>query len=544
MEHATPFPEPAPHPEVPPPKLYLTRSCWTVESKYIHVHTYTQNIHNMSFEDLHKQKQGKLTAKVNAICDEFSIDSKKLHELTNYFIESMEKGLSPHHEQQGQVYKGLPMIPTYVMGKPNGTEQGILLAADLGGTNFRVCSVDLHGDHTFELQQLKSKIPEELLEDESVTSNELFGYLARRTAVFVKKFHPEYLEGDSQQELRLGFTFSYPVDQTSLSSGTLIRWTKGFKIRDTIGQDVVQLYQHHLDQQGLSMIRVVALANDTVGTFLSHCYGSMNSDSMTTGEISEPVIGCIFGTGTNGCYMEEIPNIKKLSEEVRETLLKQGKTHMCINTEWGSFDNDLKHLPTTKYDIAIDQKYSSNPGFHLFEKRVSGMFLGELLRNVLVDLHAQGLIFSQYSRYEHLPHHLKTPFDLSSEVLSHIEIDDSSKLRETELSLLQSLRLPTTYAERVEIQKLVRAISRRSAYLSAVPISAILIKTNALNMRYHGEVEIGCDGSVVEYYPGFRSMMRHALALSPIGPDGERKVHLCIAKDGSGVGAALCALVA
>ena len=286
----------------------------------------------MSFEDLHKQKQGKLTAKVNAICDEFSIDSKKLHELTNYFIESMEKGLSPHHEQQGQVYKGLPMIPTYVMGKPNGTEQGILLAADLGGTNFRVCSVDLHGDHTFELQQLKSKIPEELLEDESVTSNELFGYLARRTAVFVKKFHPEYLEGDSQQELRLGFTFSYPVDQTSLSSGTLIRWTKGFKIRDTIGQDVVQLYQHHLDQQGLSMIRVVALANDTVGTFLSHCYGSMNSDSMTTGEISEPVIGCIFGTGTNGCYMEEIPNIKKLSEEVRETLLKQGKTHMCINT--------------------------------------------------------------------------------------------------------------------------------------------------------------------------------------------------------------------
>ena len=96
----------------------------------------------------------------------------------------------------------------------------------------------------------------------------------------------------------------------------------------------------------------------------------------------------------------------------------------------------------------------------------------------------------------------------------------------------------------MQIQKLVRAISRRSAYLAAVPLAAILIKTNALNKRYHGEVEIGCDGSVVEYYPGFRSMLRHALALSPLGAEGERKVHLKIAKDGSGVGAALCALVA
>ncbi|SCW03014.1 LAFE_0G01046g1_1 [Lachancea fermentati] len=494
----------------------------------------------MSFEKFHKQNQVQLTKAVDEICQEFVVDEAKLEELTSYFIESMEKGLG--QKEENAEYKGLPMIPTFVTGKPNGTEKGVLLAADLGGTNFRVCSVTLSGDHRFSLQQLKSKIPEELLEDEAVTSDELFGYLARRTMVFMKKFHPEYLQNG--EKLKLGFTFSYPVNQTSLSSGTLIRWTKGFKIKDTIGKDVVDLYQSQLESQGMPMVRVVALANDTVGTFLSHCYCSLNNGSMTSGEISEPVIGCIFGTGTNGCYMEKIENIKKLSDEQREQLISEGKTEMCINTEWGSFDNDLKHLPTTKYDVDIDQKFSSNPGFHLFEKRVSGMFLGELLRNVLVDLHSRRLIFHQYPDTESLPHRLRTPFDLSSEVLSHIEIDDSSELRETELSLLQSLRLPTTYEERVEIQKLVRAISRRSAYLAAVPISAILIKTGALNKRYHGEVEIGCDGSVVEYYPGFRSMMRHALALSPIGPDGERKVHLCIAKDGSGVGAALCALVA
>ncbi|KAH3681082.1 hypothetical protein WICPIJ_007942, partial [Wickerhamomyces pijperi] len=93
---------------------------------------------------------------------------------------------------------------------------------------------------------------------------------------------------------------------------------------------------------------------------------------------------------------------------------------------------------------------------------------------------------------------------------------------------------------RLAIQQIVRAISRRSAYLAAVPLAAILMRTKALE-GYHKEVEIGVDGSVVEYYPGFRSMIRHALALTPLGPDGERKIHVLIAKDGSGVGAALCA---
>ncbi|CCK69154.1 glucokinase KNAG_0C00400 [Huiozyma naganishii CBS 8797] len=500
----------------------------------------------MSFEDLHKATAHQLSAAVDSICKDFEVDAAKLDELTAYFIEQMEKGLAPIQDKQTD--KGLPMIPTFVTGSPNGTEQGVLLAADLGGTNFRVCSVTLNGDHTYSMEQMKSKIPDELLEDENVTSDDLFGYLARRTAVFLKKYHPDAIApkagGAAAESLKLGFTFSYPVDQTSLNSGSLIRWTKGFNIPDTVGKDVVQLYQDQLTEQGLDMVNVVALTNDTVGTFLSHCYTSNNTDSLTSGEISEPTIGCIFGTGTNGCYMEEISKITKLSDDAREKLLKEGKTHMVINTEWGSFDNELKHLPTTKYDIDIDQKYTPNPGFHLFEKRVSGMFLGEVLRNVLVDLHARGLIFAQYRTQAQLPHRLQTPFELDSEVLSHIEIDDSTGLRETELSLLQSLRLPTSPSERKEIQKLVRAISRRSAYLAAVPIAAITIKTGVLNKRYHGEVEIGCDGSVVEYYPGFRSMLRHALALSPLGSEGERKVHLRLAKDGSGVGAALCALVA
>lgn len=471
----------------------------------------------------------KLMSEVDKIVKEFTVDEALLKELTDYFIESIESGLAQDSQEKS---KALPMIPTYVTRIPTGRENGTFLAADLGGTNFRVCSVNLSGDSTFALEQSKAKIPEDLLDG---TSEELFSYLAKKIKQFVERHHADQVSTDAEKHLKLGFTFSYPVNQTALDAGTLIRWTKGFKIQDVVGKDVVQLLQNELEKQNVP-VKVVALANDTVGTLLSHAYATGASPN---GRQGDSVIGAIFGTGTNGCYLEPLDEIKKLDPELVKELKDKGETHMVVNTEWGSFDNELKHLPNTVYDQNID-KVSSNPGFHMFEKRVSGMFMGEILRQVLVQLHSTGAAFQQYPTTERLPHRLRTPFELDSEVLSHIEIDDSSNLKETELSLLQALRLPTTEDERDAIQRIVRAISRRSAYLAAVPLAAILIRTKALE-GYHKEVEIGVDGSVVEYYPGFRSMIRHALALSPLGTDGERKVHICIAKDGSGVGAALCA---
>ncbi len=41
--------------------------------------------------------------------------------------------------------------------------QGLYLAVDLGGTNFRVCSIQLHGNTTFSLTQSKVAIPRALM---------------------------------------------------------------------------------------------------------------------------------------------------------------------------------------------------------------------------------------------------------------------------------------------------------------------------------------------------------------------------------------------
>lgn len=61
----------------------------------------------------------------------------------------------------------------------------------------------------------------------------LFDYIAAELAKFVdeegEKFHPP-----PGKQRELGFTFSFPIMQTSINSGTLIRWTKGFSIDDTV----------------------------------------------------------------------------------------------------------------------------------------------------------------------------------------------------------------------------------------------------------------------------------------------------------------------
>lgn len=116
----------------------------------------------------------KLMSEVDKIVKEFTVDEALLKELTDYFIESIELGLAQDSQEKS---KALPMIPTYVTRIPTGRENGTFLAADLGGTNFRVCSVNLSGDSTFALEQSKAKIPEDLLDG---TSEELFSYWPKR----------------------------------------------------------------------------------------------------------------------------------------------------------------------------------------------------------------------------------------------------------------------------------------------------------------------------------------------------------------------------
>ena len=103
---------------------------------------------------------------------------------------------------------------------------------DLGGTNIRACSVELKGDGTFDMIQKKAVVPPAL--QTAKTSAELFGFIADHLQNFLEEYHPDHCDKyqDPKEDwYRLGFTFSFPVIQTKINAGKLMRWTKGFNIQ-------------------------------------------------------------------------------------------------------------------------------------------------------------------------------------------------------------------------------------------------------------------------------------------------------------------------
>lgn len=136
------------------------------------------------------------------------------------------------------------MNPTWCMAFPTGKETGKFLALDMGGTNLRVCEIELiDEDGEFDIRQSKYRMPEEL---KTGHADELWEYIADCLQQFVETHHPgEKLD----KPLPLGFTFSYPATQDFIDHGVLQRWTKGFDIDGVEGKDVVPPFQAALKKR-------------------------------------------------------------------------------------------------------------------------------------------------------------------------------------------------------------------------------------------------------------------------------------------------------
>lgn len=148
-------------------------------------------------------------------------------------------------------------------------------------------------------------------------------------------------------------------------------------------------------------IKLTALVNDTTGTLIASAYTD-----------TKMKIGCIFGTGCNAAYMEECGSIPKLAH-----MNLDSDTLMAINCEWGAFDNEHVVLPRTHYDVLID-KESPRPDQQAFEKMVAGLYLGEIYRRVLEELHdhVDCKIFEGQDLSK-----LRKPYSLDSSFLSAVE---------------------------------------------------------------------------------------------------------------------------
>ena len=89
------------------------------------------------------------------------------------------------------------------------------------------------------------------LEEEKIHSTQevLFDFIAQSLADFIKN-------NNITAGLPLGLTFSFPIDQTNLTSGTLKRWTKGFTASGAVGRDVTRMLKDAFARRGVSLLCV------------------------------------------------------------------------------------------------------------------------------------------------------------------------------------------------------------------------------------------------------------------------------------------------
>ncbi|KAG8085343.1 hypothetical protein GUJ93_ZPchr0010g8763 [Zizania palustris] len=400
------------------------------------------------------------------------------------------------------------MLLTCVDALPDGSEEGVYYAIDLGGTSFRVLKVELGAGSTIINQKVEHQsIPENLTKG---ASNDLFNFIALALKNFIAR------EGGEDEGRPLGLHFLSPFYYCGYEQNLRITY---------VGKDVAQCLNEALVRNGLNM-KVNVLVNNTVGTLaLGHYYDK------------DTIAAVIIGAGTNACYIERNDVIVKSLDLLTNT----GRT--VVNVEWGSYRPP--QIALTPYDICFKETRSYyDQGF---EKMISGVYLGEIARLVFQKMAQVSDVFGAGA-----VDGLSTPFILRAPYLAAIREDDSPDLREVGRILEEHLKMQDVPLKTRKLVAIVcDIITQRAARLAAAAIVAILQKIGCdgtlcgtrkvRTMRGVRErTVIAIEGGLFQGYAVFREYLDEALT-QILGEEIAATVSLRVMDEGSGVGAALLA---
>ncbi|CAJ0567163.1 unnamed protein product, partial [Mesorhabditis spiculigera] len=410
----------------------------------------------------------------------------------------MDRGL-----QGGLSKSTIGMLSSFVPELPDGSERGKFVAMDLGGTNLRVMIMEIEPGEEMRCKQFNTRMPNWA---QHGTGVQLFDFIAKALADFLIE------KGVDQDGLPVGFTFSYPCNQTSLRSATLLRWTKGVTAKGCVGRDVVQMLEEAIQRDGRINVEIMALINDTVGTMVAAAY-------QNNGQCD---IGVIIGTGTNASYMENTKNIHYGLQNATE---KYNYNQMIIDTEWGGFgDRGEADYIFTEYDKIVDKR-SDHPGVNSLDKLIAGMCMGELVRLVLEKLTRGKVLFEGLGS--------ETLFTIGSfptKYISEILHDDCGSYVHTR-QIMGELGIDDyTFSDMLLFREVCVVVSRRAANLAAASIACVLNRVKKPHMI------VGIDGSTYKYHPFFEHWVYEKIR-ELIEPGLDFKI--VQTGDGSGRGAAL-----
>ena len=270
----------------------------------------------------------------------FKLDNEQLKGIAHAFREKVEEGLNKNNAE-------IQCIPTFILPKATDVK-GKALVLYLGGTNYRVAIVDFSTEKPIIYPNNGWKKDMSIMKSPGYTREELFKELAD-LIVEIKR----------EEEMPIGYCFSYPTESIPRGDARLLRWTKGVDIREMVGQFVGKPLLDYLNEKNKIRFTGVKVLNDTIASLFAGL----------TDKSYDAYIGLIVGTGTNMATFIPSDKITKLDPECHVQGL------IPVNLESGNFYPPF----LTAVDDTVDAT-SDSLGKQRFEKAVSGMYLGDILK--------------------------------------------------------------------------------------------------------------------------------------------------------------------
>lgn len=278
----------------------------------------------------------------------------------------------------------------------------------------------------------------------------------------------------ADKPIPLGVTFSFPMDQMSLSEAALMSMGKGFAVSANLdlGSRLLGGYSSAKDVS-LPPIRVAAIANDSVSTLVSFIY---KFDETVLRRAS---MGLILGTGCNATIPLKMSHLHPNKRPPTVSVLPGESVEnvkVTVNTEWsinGTAPPLREMRLVSRWDEVLDSQ-NETPGFQLLEYMTAGRYLGELGRIMLVDYMVSVLGMEK----DCLPGKLLQRHSMSTTFLSHFKPLQPAVLLS---SLRDEFPEPTgapsfTWTEELAgaLYRIAKAIEVRAAGIVAAAVLALL----------------------------------------------------------------------
>ncbi|KAL3477865.1 hypothetical protein BJX99DRAFT_119650 [Aspergillus californicus] len=446
------------------------------------------------------------------------------------------------------------MLPSYNHALPSGQEEGTFLALDVGGSTMRVALIELRGQGKMEILRVSSSVIDG--EVKRLEGTSFFDWMAEKIESMLREVGTNY--GREDAPLSMGLSWSFPIEQTSISSGLVIHMGKGFLCSmGTVGQELGALIVQSCRKRSLN-VQVDAIVNDSSATLLSRAY----VDPATR-------MSLILGTGTNVAIHYPVHAIGLSKFGTRPPGWFDYAKQVIINSEMSMFGGGV--LPMTRWDDILNRTHL-RPDYQPLEYMATGRYLGEIVRLIIVEAVEAAYLFGG-----ELPHSMRDAYSFDTSIVAFIEADTSPFLSAS-AALLQKDHIFSGSPSPDDLQFLLRVcqtVSKRAAgYLATTIHSMWCLRNEAefpdippspstskepreVKVTESGNspecLSIACDGSVINKYPGFRDRCQSYLnqltqdTNSSKGlhtPDEEPCIRLELAPESAIFGAAVAVAVA